>query len=133
MTRWTRRSGSASRAKVGTLRVQIADDLIAAYEVDVCFPDVSGMEHLDMLLTRSEIARDERRLTAEQRARLAEADRVLLQRAWRFYQAIQKIADLDVWRRDEGVPSSHWWWYLDVLVQLPELPVREPVLEAVFA
>jgi len=84
------------------------DELIAAYDVDVRFPDVSGMEHLDMLLTRSEIARGERYLTTEQRARLAEADRVLLQHARRFYQAIQRIADLQVWRRSENVPL--WTW-----------------------
>jgi len=109
------------------------DELIAAYEVDVRFPDVSGMEHLDMLLTRSEIARGEHHLTAEQRARLAEADKVLLQQAKRFYQAIQKIADLDAWRRDENAPPAHWWWYLDVLVQVPELPARAPAMVAVAA
>jgi hypothetical protein len=109
------------------------DELIATYEVDVSFPDVSGMEHLDMLLTRSEIARGEHDLTVEQRGRLAEADKVLLQQAGRFYQAIQRIADLDVWRRDENVPSSHWWWYLDVLARLPELPAREPLPETATA
>lgn len=103
------------------------EELIAAYEVDVRFPDVSGMEHLDMLLTRSEIARGEHHLTPEQRTRLMEADQVLLQRARLFYQAIQRIADLDAWRRNENVPSTHWWWYLDVLAQLPELPAREPM------
>lgn len=107
------------------------DELIAAYEVDVRFPDVSGMEHLDMLLTRSEIARGEHHLTTEQRARLTEADKVLLQQAERFYQAIQRIADLEAWRRDESVLSTHWWWYLDVLAQLPELPAREPAPVAV--
>jgi len=56
---------------------------------------------------------------------LAEADRVLLQQAGRFYQAIQGIADLEAWRRDENVPAAHWWWYLDVLARLPELPARE--------
>jgi hypothetical protein len=105
--------------------------LIAAYEVDVRFPDVSGMEHLDMLLTRSEIAGYESHLTDEQRVRLAEADKILLQQAQRFYQAIQRIADLETWRRDESVPITHWWWYLDVLAQLPELPVREVASEAV--
>jgi hypothetical protein len=75
----------------------------------------SRMEHLDMLLTRSEIAKDEHGLTAEQRTRLAEADKVLLQQAGRFYLAIQKVADLDAWRRDENVPPAHWWWYLDML------------------
>ena len=44
------------------------DQLVAAYEVDVRFPDVSGMEHLEMLCTRSDIARGETHLTAEQRA-----------------------------------------------------------------
>ncbi len=106
------------------------DEIIAAYEVDVRFPDVSGMEHLDMLLTRSEIAKGEHHLTAEQRERLAEADRVLLRQARRFYQSIQSIADLEAWRHSENAPSTHWWWYLDVLVQLPKLPAREPALAA---
>ena len=107
------------------------DELIAAYEVDVRFPDVSGMEHLDMLITRSEIAKGERCLTDEQRDRLAEADQVLLRQSPRFYQAIQEIADLDTWRRDEGAPSAYWWWYLDVLAQLPEPPTREQLPMAV--
>ncbi len=108
------------------------DELIAAYEVDVRFPDVSGTEHLDMLLTRTQIARGEHELTDEQHARLAEADRVLLCQVQRFYQAIQKIADLEAWRREEDVPPSHWWWYLDVLVQVPGLSPRgqEPELVA---
>jgi hypothetical protein len=93
------------------------DELIAAYEIDVRFPDVSGMEHLDMLLTRSEIARGEPHLTNGQRIQLAEADKVLLQQAQHFYRAIQGITDLEVWRRDENIPPAHWWWYLDVLVQ----------------
>src|ERR1700704_1728206 len=97
------------------------DQLVAAYEVDVRFPDVSGMEHLEMLCTRSDIARSETHLTAEQRARLAEADKLLLQQARRFYQAIQHIADLEVWRRQQGTPPAHWWGYLDVLARLPDL------------
>ena len=98
------------------------EQLISAYEVDVRFPDVSGMEHLDMLLTRSEIARCESELTAGQRARLAEADKALLRQVKHFYQAIQKVADLESWRHDENAPTSHWWWYLDVLAQVPQLP-----------
>ncbi len=38
---------------------------------------------------------------------------------------MQGIADLEAWRRDENVPAAHWWWYLDVLARLPELPARE--------
>ena len=93
---------------------------LTAYETDVDFPDVSGMEHLQMLMTRSELHRVEDQLTIEQQARLANADKSLLQRAHLFYQAIQAIADLARWRETEtGVTPEHWWWYLDVLAQLP--------------
>jgi len=104
-------------------------ELITAYEVDVCFPAVSGLEHLDMLRVRSEIANYEADLTAEARARLLEADKVLLRQARHFYKAIHEIADLATWRRDENIPVTHWWWYLDVLAQLPELPAAEIIPE----
>ena len=63
------------------------NDLLTAYEIDVRFPDVSGMEHLDMLLTRSVLAEFERNrpLTVEQCARLAEADRTLAVQTVRFH------------------------------------------------
>ena len=56
-------------------------ELITAYETDVQFADVSGMEHLDMLMTRSEIAQNELHLSDEERERVLKADRQLLQRA----------------------------------------------------
>ena len=96
------------------------------------FPDVSGMEHLEMLCTHSDIVRDETHLAAEQRARLAEADKLLLQQACRFYQAIQRIADLEAWRRQQGIPPVPWW-YLDVLAQLPDLSPQETSGSAVSA
>jgi len=93
---------------------------LAAYEADVDFPAVSGMEHLQMLMTRSELHRVQGQLTAEQRTRLASADKSLLRQAHLFYQAIQAVADLARWRETEtGVTPEHWWWYLDVLAQLP--------------
>jgi hypothetical protein len=98
------------------------DDLIASYEVGVRFPDVSGMEQLDMLLTRSRIAEGEAGLTKEQRERLSEADRLLLQRAADFCGAIETVADLATWRAEQQAPAAHWWWYLDVLAQIPRLP-----------
>jgi hypothetical protein len=94
-------------------------ELIAAYEIDVQFPEVSGMEQLDMLMTRSEIAKNEMHLSDEERKRVLDADRQLLQQAEEFYKSIRSIADLASWRRDENVPPTHWWWYLDVIVQLP--------------
>jgi len=106
-------------------------DLISAYEVDVRFPDVSGLEHLDMLRMRSEIAGYEAKLTAEARVRLLEADKTLLRQVRHFYKAIHEIADLTAWRHEEDIPITHWWWYLDVLAQLPELPAAELVPQGV--
>ena len=84
-------------------------ELITAYETDVQFADVSGMEHLDMLMTRSEIAQNELHLSDEERKRVLKADRQLLQRAKQFYKSIRSIADLASWRRDENIPVTQWW------------------------
>ena len=75
-----------------------------------------------MLLTRSKLATadHDHLLTVEQRARLAEADRILASQAGRFFQAIRRIADLEAWRRQEGAQPEQWWWYLDVLAQAPK-------------
>lgn len=94
--------------------------LIDAYETDVQFPEISGMEHLEMLMTRSEIARIEPHLSSEEYKRVLNADQLLLQRAREFYDYIKEIADLASWRRDEKVPPTHWWWYLDIIAQLPK-------------
>ncbi|MEJ5308230.1 MAG: hypothetical protein WHX52_00540 [Anaerolineae bacterium] len=94
-------------------------ELVTAYETDVQFPEVSGMEHLDMLMTRDEIARIEPHLSAALRERVLQADKQLMSRARQFYDAIQAIADLASWRRSKFTPITHWWWYLDVLAHLP--------------
>ncbi len=96
------------------------EEKLSAYEVDVAFPDVSGMEHLQMLMIRSELHEMGHLLTSEQEARLATADKRLLRQAQQFYEAIQSIADLTAWRETaDGVTPEHWWWYLDVLAQIP--------------
>lgn len=95
-------------------------DLITAYETDVQFPDVSGMEHLDMLMTRSEIAQNELHLSHKERKRVLKADKQLLLQAKQFYKSIQSIADLASWRHDNNVSVTQWWWYLDIIAQLPE-------------
>jgi hypothetical protein len=108
------------------------EELVSAYETDVQFPDVSGMEHLAMLQTRSEIAQHEAQLSEEERRRVQQADHLLLQRAGQFYASIQRVADLASWRRNENVPVTHWWWYLDVITQLP-LPLESSTASAQFA
>lgn len=94
-------------------------ELISIYETDVQFPDVSGMEHLDMLMTRSEIAQNASHLSDAERRRVQKADALLLRQAEQFYESIRSVADLSSWRRDESVRATHWWWYLDVITQLP--------------
>ena len=104
------------------------EEKLSAYEVDVGFPEVSGMEHLQMLLARSELHEADRLLDSEQKTRLARADRRLLRQAHSFYEAIQAIVDLASWReRAGGVTPEHWWWYLDVLAQLPAGPAMAEV------
>ena len=102
------------------------EQLIAEYEVDVECPDVSGMEHLQMLMRRSEIARSEAHLTGAQQQRLEQVDSLLFQQATHFYEAIQQIADLASWRNNQNVPVNHWWWYLDVVSQLPLIEQKQP-------
>jgi hypothetical protein len=98
-----------------------AEERLHAYEVDVQFPDVSGMEHLEMLYNRSEIARVESELSPEQKQRLAKADQMLLRDARLFYTVLQQTVNLKRWREQDDAPSTHWWWYLDVLTQTPAL------------
>ena len=99
------------------------EERLSAYEVDVEFPDVSGMEHMQMLMTRSELHDAGHLLTSDQQTRLANADRKLLQQVRKYHNAIQSIADLTHWRETNGgVTPEHWWWYLDVLAQLPAGP-----------
>lgn len=98
------------------------DQRLRDYEVDVEDPLVSGMEHIEMLFNRSELAKVEQALNGEQRKRLAAADRMLLQQADLFCQAIQSIANLQTWRERKNEPPNHWWWYLDVLAAAPVVP-----------
>lgn len=95
------------------------EQLLYAYETDVRFPDVSGMEHLQMLMTRSTLEEKKGGLNAEQKERLAIADEQLIRQIGQFYVAIKRIADLSAWRKKQDAPISHWWWYLDVLTHVP--------------
>lgn len=98
------------------------EDRLKAYTVDVQDPEVSGMEHLEMLFNRSELAKVESALNGEQRKRLAAADQRLIAQAHQFYAAIQSIANLQSWRTHKQEPPEHWWWYLDVLAAAPVVP-----------
>jgi hypothetical protein len=108
---------------------------LRGYEVGTHHPDVSGLEHMNLLQVRSRLAELEPHFTADQRKRLARADRALYRRAAEFLRAIEAMVDLASWRKQEDIPVTHWWWYLDVIVHLPvgAMPAGQPEesLEAV--
>jgi hypothetical protein len=91
------------------------ESLLAAFETDVRFPDTSGMEHFDMLLSRTKLENNKQLLTVEQKERLAVADEQMARQLDSFYAAIVQVADLADWREKINPPATHWWWYLDVL------------------
>jgi hypothetical protein len=109
------------------------NDLLQAYVVDTQYPDVSGIEHLEMLKRRSELADLEHTLSYEESRQLAEADARLLTNAPGFLAELSRFIDLAAERHRLHIPSSHWWWYLDVLVQVPAMPIGEPKPELVVA
>ena len=63
------------------MKPQRLEELVFAYEVATQFPDVSGAEHLDMLLIRSDIENYTSQLTHAQMQRLALADNRLMRQA----------------------------------------------------
>jgi hypothetical protein len=98
------------------------NELLQSYVVDTQFPDVSGIEHIQMLRRRSELAELERALSRQERRQLAEADARLAAHANQFLIEIARFVDLAQERARIQVSPSHWWWYLDVLVYAPCLP-----------
>lgn len=98
--------------------------LLESYLVDVKHPNVSGIEHLQMLETRSELAKVERQLTSEERKALAEADRWLATDAAHFLAELSGFVNLAEERAQRQPEPDEWWWYLDILVRVPALPRR---------
>jgi hypothetical protein len=95
------------------------NELLRHYQVDVEYPKVSGAEHLQMLQLRDELAKQEVYFTAQERQALAVADQRLLEQATAFYAELSRFIDLAQHRQTHEIAPSQWWWYLDVLVQLP--------------
>jgi hypothetical protein len=101
--------------------------LLVHYGVDVQHPEVSGAEHLEMLQIRDRLAELASTLTSEEQEALAEADRLLVERATAFYQELLRFLDLATYRREHGIPPARWWWYLDVVSHLPPLKDEAPL------
>lgn len=93
--------------------------LLNTYLVDVRHPNVSGAEHLQMLHNRDQILAIESTLTDKEHNLLHEADRYLVEHAITFYAELSQFVDLSVYRADLAIDPTRWWWYLDVISQLP--------------
>jgi len=90
---------------------------VANYIVSVKFPTVSGFEVLEMLEARTHLALVEPRLSKAERTDLESADATFLAHANEFYASLAEIAELGALRVQMNTLPSHWWWYLDKLVQ----------------
>ena len=93
--------------------------LVDSYVRHVDFPEVSGAEHLEMLQLRDKIAALEHSLTSADKMAVAAADRRLIESASEFYAELSRFINFEDRRRNQQIPPSHWWSYLDVLAQLP--------------
>ena len=100
--------------------------LLTHYYVDVQHPEVSGAEHLEMLHIRDRLAETKSTLTSAEQDTLAEADRMLVERAPAFYKELLRFLDLAGYRRERGISPAHWWWYLNVGSHLPHLKDEAP-------
>ena len=103
------------------------------YVIDVQYPDVSGIEQLQMLETRSKLAEIEAELSPQERKALLEADRKLAAQADKFLQELSRFIDLAEERHQRHPNPNEWWWYLDILAQVPVVPQRPFPTSAVAA
>lgn len=92
------------------------------YVTAVKHPDVSGFEHLEMLMIRDKLTVEEAELSTDELKLLLTADQQLLITAHKVHQALAEITDLQLERQNRQPSPKHWWWYLDVLKSLPAQP-----------
>ena len=92
-------------------------ELLTYYSEEVHYPNVSGFEILELLDVRSEIAEKEEELILEERHKLKLADETFLRNVAKFYASVAEVANLAEMRETANVPPSHWWWYMEKLVQ----------------
>ena len=104
------------------------NEYLKQYSVAVEHPEVSGFEHLNMLIVRDRLAEQELSLTPDETKRLKAADQRLLEQAADFQAELARITTLENERQHRQPPPQRWWWYLDVLTSLPTPLVAELTL-----
>ena len=104
---------------------------VELYIAHVKFPEVSGAEHLEMLQVRDKLLAMENTLTVADKNAVNVADRRLIESATEFYAELSRFIDFEERRKTQQIPPTRWWWYLDVLAQLPhELAAMDSVSPA---
>lgn len=96
-------------------------ELVKHYVAHVKYPEVSGAEHLEMLQLRDKILEIESTLTVADKSAVASADRHLIEQANEFYRELSRFINFEERRKSQQIAPVRWWWYLDVLAQLPNL------------
>ncbi|MGY6529567.1 MAG: hypothetical protein ACXITR_06525 [Cyanobacterium sp.] len=96
-------------------------ELLQIYKINVKYPDVSGFEHLETLQIRDQLALIETELSETEKQQLSLADQLLIKNAQGFYTELSTVVDLKKKRESENISPVCWWWYLDVLANLPQL------------
>ncbi len=93
-------------------------DYLETYIAGVQSLKASGFEHLQTLMMRDQLFNSSTRLSLQEKTRLRQADRQLLEGANLFLEALEQITSLTYERQQRNVSSLRWWWYLDVIVNL---------------
>lgn len=99
------------------------NELLQTYQISVEFNNVSGAEFLDLLSIRDELT--ELNLTVEEQKLLTKADQILLKHCPLICQELSRFINLSEYRKQQNIKPQQWWWYLDVLVNLPEHDFRK--------
>ena len=99
------------------------NNLVNIYNLSLDYPEVSGAEQLEVLEIRDQIAELETELSEKDQKILSEADQKLINNVSIIYQEISRFINLADYRNKQKISSKKWWWYLDVLSNLPKLPL----------
>jgi hypothetical protein len=96
--------------------------LLKSYCTGVEHPEAPGIEHDHMLYVRDGLYELREHLTDQERSLLEAADRRLVEQAPAFLAELSRFVDLAQRRQGHNISPERWWWYLDVLAQLPKPP-----------
>lgn len=93
--------------------------LLRSYCAGVRYPESHGLELDHLLFVRDGLHEAFEQLATQERAEVEAADRILLENAAMVAKSLAETVDIRA-RREELAPgSSRWWWYLDVIANLP--------------